>query len=542
MRNSRRSGTIVALVAVVLVAVGGAGPAATGSQGTGPGAAAPGRRPSNARPRLVLLVAVDQMRFDYLTRFRERFKGGFARLLGQGAVFTNAHLEHYPTVTAVGHSTMLSGATPALSGIVGNDWYDREAGKNVTSVFDPAVEQVGATGPASSPWRLLVSTLGDELKMAGRRSRVIGLSFKDRSAILPVGRMADGAYWLDPATRRFVSSTWYSANLPAWVDVFNERRVAEGFAGAEWRSPGGDLLKKIPPGPGPELNAAVYESQFGNELLEAFAEAALEGEQLGQRDTTDVLSVSFSSNDAVGHRRGPDSEEVAEMTVRTDQVIGTLLAAVDRKVGAGRTLVVLTSDHGVAPLPELMAERRMPGGRMTTAQLADPVEAALAAAYGPGRWVAGMAGSSLYLNRALIRDKELDDREVEARAVRALADVPHVARAFTRGQLLAGQVPDDPVSRRVLRGFHPRRSGDVEVLLDPYWIREAEGTTHGTPYSYDSHIPLVLMGPGIRPGRHHRAVALNDLAPTLATLLEVETPSGSVGRVLEEALADRAAR
>lgn len=532
-----RTRPILLATVVGVLAAGGVLAAAAAPQAPARAAPAPpGRAGASPRPRLLLLVAVDQMRFDYLTRFRERFKGGFARLLGEGAVFTNAHLEHYPTVTAVGHATMLSGAIPSLSGIVGNDWYDRETGKNVTSVFDPAAQQVGATGAASSPWRLQVSTLGDELKMAGRRSRAIGVSFKDRSAILSVGRMADGAYWLDSATRRFVSSTWYFANLPAWVEAFNERRVAEGFAGAEWRTAAGALLKKLPLAPGPELEAAVYGSPFGNELLESFAEAALEGEQLGQRDATDVLSVSFSSNDAVGHGWGPDSEEVADLTVRTDQVVGALLAAVERKVGPGRTLVVLTSDHGVAPLPEVMAERRMPGGRMTTADLSGPVEAALAEAYGSGPWVEGAAGSALYLNRALARERKLDAGEMQARAARALAEVPHVFRVYTREQLLSGQVPGDPASRRVLRSFHPRRSGDLEVLLEPYWIRAAAGTTHGTPYSYDSHIPLVLMGPGIRPGRYHRAVALNDLAPTLATLLEVETPSGSVGRVLEEAL------
>jgi type I phosphodiesterase/nucleotide pyrophosphatase len=492
--------------------------------------------PAPGRPRLLLLIAVDQMRYDYLTRFRDRFSRGFAQLLREGAVFTNATLQHYPTVTAVGHSTMLTGATPALSGIVGNDWYDRATGRSVTSVSDPAVRPLGGEGPASSPSRLLVSTVGDELKMAGRRSRVIGLSFKDRSAILPAGRMADGAFWQDPASRRFVSSTWYFAELPSWVTAFNARRIADSFAGAEWKAPDGRVLRKMPPAPGPELNAAIAETPFGNELLEAFAEAALEGEKLGQGEGTDVLTVSFSANDWVGHKRGPDSPELADITVRTDQVVGALFAAVERNVGLARTVVVLTADHGVAPVPELMAQRRMPGGRMTTADLAGPVAAALSAAYGPGKWVEGTAGSELYLNRTLIAHNRLDERDVERRAARVLADLPHVMRVYTREQLLDGAAPPDPPSQRVLRGFHPQRSGDVGVVLEPYWMREDHGTTHGSPYSYDAHIPLVLRGPGIRPGRYDRAVVLNDLAPTLATLLDVETPSGSVGRVLDEAL------
>jgi hypothetical protein len=531
---NRRMRAVVAVVGVVLVTSLGAAPWAAVLQTPAANAAV-----SSPAPRLVLLIAVDQMRYDYLTRFRDRFKGGFARLLSEGAVFTNAYLEHYPSVTAIGHATMLSGATPALSGIVGNDWYDRETGKNVTSVFDPTAQMLGTTGAASSPGRLLVSTVPDELKMAGRGSRAIGVSFKDRSAILTVGRMADAAYWQDSATRRFVSSTWYMTALPAWVVAFNDRRPVDAFAGAEWKGPGGALLKKMPAEPGAELNSAVYESPFGNELLESFAEAALDGEQLGHHDATDVLSVSFSSNDGLGHRVGPDSAEVADMTVRTDQVIGVLLEAVERRVGPGRTIVALTADHGVAPVPEEMAKRRMPGGRITTGDLAAPVEAALIQAYGPGKWVEGTAGSALYLNRALIREKKLEEADVQARAARALMDQPHVARVFTREELRRGQVPSDPVSRRVLRGFHVQRSGDLDVVLEPYWMREAKGTTHGTPYSYDTHIPLVLLGPGIRPGRYDRAVALNDLAPTLATLLSVETPSGSVGRVLDEALSER---
>jgi len=500
-------------------------------------ASAPPEGVGAERPRLVLLLAIDQLRYDYLVRFRDRFEGGLARLLAEGAVFTNAHLEHYPTVTAVGHATMLSGATPALSGIVGNDWYDRETGTSVTSVADPAVQLVGGTGPGSSPARLLVSTLADELKMAGRRSRAIGVSFKDRSAILPVGRGADAAYWLDRRTGRFVTSTWYLDRLPAWVAAFNDRRPMEAFAGRRWTDAAGRVLATMPAASGEALTDAVYGSPFGNDLLASLAEKALEEEGLGQGPGTDVLSVGFSSNDAVGHSSGPDSDEVADITVRTDQAVGALLAAVDRRVGLGRTLVVLTSDHGVAPVPEVTAKRRLPGGRMKTADLVDPVEAALAAAYGPGKWVEGTAGSALYLSRSLVREKALDEAAVQATAARALAAVPHVARVFTRSQLLLGQVPDDPPSRRVLRSFHPGRSGDLEVLLEPYWMRSSAGTTHGTPYSYDSHVPLVLVGPGIRPGLCHRAVALNDLAPTLATLLEVETPSGSVGTVLVEALA-----
>ena len=495
----------------------------------------PTPEPAAARPRLLLLVAVDQFRYDYLTRFRGDFKGGFDRLLREGASFTNAHLEHYPTVTAVGHSTMLSGAPPSLSGIIGNDWYDRQTHQNITSVADPATKVVGGpAGAGSSPHRLLVSTLADELKLAGRPSRAIGLSFKDRSAILTVGRMADGAYWFDSKTGTFVTSTWYREELPAWLREWNARKPADAFVGRDWA--GG----KLPMAPGTELYSAVSSSPFGNELLLSLAEAALRGEGLGSREATDVLSVSFSSNDAVGHQKGPDSPEVAAITRDTDRVLGQLLETVDRQVGLERVIVALTADHGVAPIPEALVKKKMPGGRMGRVDLLAPVERALEASLGPGQWIEGRAGSSLYLNRALLREKGLELEAVAEKAAEAARALPEVYRAFTRGQLLRGAVPDDPWCRRVLRGYHPARSGDVEILLYPYWIGGGDSpATHGTPYSYDTHIPLILRGTAFRAGRYDRAVALNDLAPTLATLLEVETPSGSSGRVLVEALAPR---
>jgi predicted AlkP superfamily pyrophosphatase or phosphodiesterase len=495
--------------------------------------------------RLVLLIAVDQLRYDYLTRFRDEYTSGFDRLLRNGANYVNAHLEHYPTVTAVGHSTMLSGAFPKASGIMGNDWYDRESGKNVTSVLDESVQLLGGSpGAGSSPRRLLVSTVGDELKRAKNSSKVVGISLKDRGAILPVGHMADGAYWFDSDTGNFVSSTYYFSMLPEWVTAFNAARHADRFAGAEWRSeaPAAAGLFKMPAQVGPKLFDAVYASPFGNELLEHFVEEAVREEKLGQRDTTDLLTVSFSSNDAVGHSHGPDSAQVRAISVQTDRILGKLFDYVDKSVGMQHVLVVLTADHGVMPLPEELKRQRMPGGRTSSPALFDPIKSALSARFGPGEWLEGTAGTSPYFNLKLIREKELDRAEVERVAAEAAAGIPHVAHVYTRTQLLLGQTPGDILSGRVVRSFHARRSGDLEIVFDPYWIRGGSGTTHGTPYSYDSHIPLIFMGPGIEAGRYVRPAALNDLTPTLATLLEIETPSGSAGRPLAEmmtAAADR---
>jgi arylsulfatase A-like enzyme len=282
----------------------------------------------------------------------------------------------------------------------------------------------------------------------------------------------------------------------------------------------------------------VFGSPAGNELLEAFVEQAIEAERLGRHDTTDLLTVSFSSNDVVGHSFGPDAPEVRDISIRTDRLLAKLFDYLDRLIGLQNVLVMLTADHGVSPLPEKLAERKMPGGRMTGADLFDPMRAALEAKFGKGEWILDTAGTSPYLNLDLIRAKGVDEAEVRRTAAKAVATEPHVLRVYTRDQLLLGQVPHDPISDRVIRSFNAKRSGDLEILLEPYWIRSAHGTTHGTPYSYDSHIPLIFMGPQIRPGHYFQNVALNDAAPTLATILGVETPSGSVGRVLYEIIRD----
>ena len=511
-------------------------------------AAAPAAQPIASRGiRLVLLIAVDQFRFDYLTRFRGEYTYGLKRLLTEGAVFTDANLEHYPTVTAVGHSTMLSGATPSVSGIIGNDWFDRASGATVTSVSDSTVTVLGAApGAGASPRRLLVSTVGDEIKMSSGflkgtpdAPRVLGMSLKDRSAILPTGRGADAAYWWDTKTGNFVTSTYYVPELPPWVRAFNDQKAPDTYAGRTWRllARPETSVRQLPADHTQALYDGIYGSPFGNDLLVSFADSALTAERLGQRGATDLLSVSFSSNDSVGHTRGPDSAEVRDIAVKTDRVIGRLLSRVDRLVGLQHVLVGLTADHGVAPVPELSNERGLPGGRITSNDLFGPIQQVLESKYGQGKWVLATAGSSLYLNYELMAKLRLDPAEVRRTAADAAAAVPHVARVYTRDQLQRGEVSTDRIAQRVLRGFNQQRSGDLEILLEPYWMRQAPpGTTHGTPYNYDAHIPLILMGARIKPGEYSDHVALNDLAPTLATLLGVEIPAGSSGRVLTEAL------
>ena len=485
------------------------------------------------KPKLVLAIAVDQFRYDYLLRFRSEYKQGLDRLLTRGAVFSNAYYQHFPTVTAVGHATYMSGALPSVSGIIANDWYERAEGRSVTSVSDDAVKMLGGDGDGgASPRRLLVNTVGDELKMSDSgRSRVIGLSLKDRSAILPAGHMADGAFWFDTKDGQFVSSTYYFPALPAWVSVFNEEHHLDQYKGARWQ--GGQL----PGESGPKLYQAVYASPFGNELLESLAERAIVAEKLGQRDVTDLLAISFSSNDAIGHALGPDSAEVHEISVRTDQVFGKLFQFLESKVGIENVLVIFTADHGVAPVPEVNQARKMPGGRMPPRIVRDTVQAALTKKYGEGDWISSPAEHSLYLNLDLIREKKLDRAEVNAAAAEAARAIPHVLRVYAREQLMGGKAMEDAVGRRVMNGFYERRSADIFVLLEPYWMFSAHGTTHGSAFDYDTHVPVIFMGPGIKAGRFDDTIAVNDIAPTLATLLGIATPSGSAGRVLAEIFA-----
>jgi len=491
------------------------------------------------KPKLVLVIAIDQFRYDYLTRYRGEYHAGFDRLLTRGAVFTNARYRHFPPLTALGHSVILSGAMPAVSGIAGNEWYDRDEGRHVTSVSDSHTQLVGGNGgPGCSPHRLLVSTVGDELKMAdGGKSRVIGISLKDRAAILLAGHMADGAYWFDNASGNFVGSTYYFRELPGWVKDFNDGRPAEKYRGAAW------LNHKLPENLkdlyGTSEESPLESTSFGNELVEQLAERAVIGEQLGRRDFTDVLAISFTSNDKVGHDYGPDSAEARDVAMSADHLIEKLFQTVDRQVGLDNVLVVLTGDHGAAPSPEVNAMRKMPGGRIQVTTLKQVAQAALAKKYGAGDWVAGAWDVSVYLNAATVARMRLDPAVVDRTAAQALMAMPHIARVYTREEISRGELLRDDIGTLITNGFNVRRGPDIEVVTDPYWIVSNKAASHTSPYGYDVHVPLIFMGPGIRAGRYDGSIAVNDVAPTLATMLEVETPSGSAGRVLSEMLVPR---
>ncbi|HEY6242416.1 MAG TPA: alkaline phosphatase family protein [Pyrinomonadaceae bacterium] len=541
------------------------------------------------RPRLVLLIAVDQFRYDYLERFGDLFgPNGFKRLLRDGASWTQSNYDHMPTYTAPGHATMMTGAYPAETGIVGNEWPDRSTGKNVSSVSDTTVTSLGGAPdePASSPKRLMSSTVGDELRLASNdRSKVIGISIKDRAAILPAGRHANAAYWFSWINGNMVSSTYYFNALPNWVVAFNNTHPADKFFGKKWERllPESEYLKRAgadaPPwenigtvagdtntfphtvtGGATSVGRAFYNAldytPFSNDLLLSFTEQAIVNEQLGQDDDTDVLTVSFSADDYVGHRYGPYSQEVMDVTLRVDQQIGSLLDFVNARVGLSNTLVAFTADHGVAPIPEHAAALGLGGGRIRGQDVMGAIRSAINARYNPqnktpdptadyiykyeysGALRDAFTNGNIYFNYdALKRDGVSLDEITEVAGKGALM-VPGIARYFTRKQLQQGATSiTDPIERRALHGFYPTRSGDLVLIPEPYkYLNETITATHGSPYSYDTNVPTVIMGAGVNPGRYYEAASPADIAPTLCALLGITKPSAATGRVLIEAL------
>jgi predicted AlkP superfamily pyrophosphatase or phosphodiesterase len=503
------------------------------------------------RPKLVVGIVIDQFRYDYLTRFRAGYHGGLDLLMKEGADFTNAHYMQVPTVTAVGHSIFMSGAMPSLSGIISNAWYDRNTKKQVTSVCDWSETVVG--GPTSkegekctdedpaSPRRFLVSTVGDELRDADDKSVVVGVSLKARAAILPSGHRANGAFWFDIKSGNFVTSSYYMKELPGWASEFNAKKLPAGYVSEGWPDfPSWSFKAK--PG-SPDLYGKIPASPWGNELVEKFAESALSGEQLGTHGSTDLLTVSFSSNDYIGHAVGPDAPEVRDMAIRVDALIGKLLKVVDEKVGLKNTIVVLTADHGVSPAPKVNQARKMPGTYIY-ADTVDIVKSALNRQFGEADWVESGDTEGIYFNRETLRTfRTKEGRPVEASEVyrvakEALLAVPqlHAVRVYDATQLANG-IGGDSIAKAFVNGFFPRESPDLALAFEPYAMPgHGSGTTHFSPYDYDKHVPILFMGPGIRAGKYNGEVKPNDIAATLATMLSIETPSGSSGRVLTEML------
>jgi predicted AlkP superfamily pyrophosphatase or phosphodiesterase len=565
----RRVAAFVALLFVLGTAVFAAAPSDAG-KGLPP------------RPRLVVLISIDQFRADYLTRFADLFLppqpapgkvGGFRWLMERGAYHTDAHHDHYPLYTGPGHSILLTGAPPYKSGIVGNEWFDRGLGRSRYCVEDPESPLVGVGKPEGkagiSPATLRVSTVGDELKIAtGRKARVWGLALKDRAAVLMAGRLADGVLWFDDETGNWISSRFYypEGALPAWVTAWNgkERAAAiDGLFGKEWKPsfPASAIARLFTPGsryandpsalgtgfpheitgglkkPGKDFYRAWATTPYANGYVLDTARRLIAAEKLGQDPIPDLLAINLSSNDYVGHAYGPDSPEALDITVQTDRQLADFFNALGRAVpgGLSRVVVILTADHGVVGLPGALKEAGFPAGSYDEEGLQKAVAAALGDGGGDRKeGVPVLVEDNLYLSDKLAPEAR---QKAEETAARVAAAQPGVYAAYTRSQILAGQLPATDIGARIARSFHPKVSGDVVLVLDPYWVPgKLVGTTHGTPYAYDTSVPLLLAGPGIRKGRYTERVSTLDIAPTLAYLLGILQPSGCEGRVLSKAV------
>ena len=535
-------------------------------------ASAPIHAQTPIRAKLAVVIAIDQFRADYLRRFQRYFgPGGFNLFLRRGANFTEAHYQHSVTHTCPGHAVILTGSYANRNGIVANSWYSEATRKSEYCAADTLAKLIGATTEGRSPRNLLDSTVGDRLKTTTNgRSRVVAIAGKDRSAIMLGGHLADGAYWTEDTL--VVSSTYYMRELPAWVTRFNGSGAITKFIGATWNralpaaaygslgpddvdaeeSPAGmgrTFPHQLTTGRSSPANfiAAFQTSPFENEVLVDLAMEAIVQEQLGRDTVPDLLALGFSANDLVGHSFGPDSHEVMDITVRTDRLLERFFGFLDQQIGLDSVIIVLTADHGVSPLPEVF-RRQNPGSqaaRFDVSVIGAAAELALRTRFGRPRrpryldqpsWIMNQGWPSLYLNLEGLEDRQIPPEEAERIAQEAVEKIPGVERAITASELRRQR--SQGLHSRAELSFHPARSGNVYFELAPYLLPETQpvGTTHGSPWSYDTHVPMLWYFPGIAPGARTGTVGVADLAPTLAALLGIPPPGGAAGRVLRELL------
>lgn len=516
------------------------------------------------KPDLVLQITVDQLRGDVIQQNLERFgPGGFRLLVENGAVYANARYQHANTMTAAGHATLATGGNAAQHGMISNSWWDRELGEHVNCAQDeqsPYVDDSTRTG--RSPKRLASSTFSDELLLAtGGASRSFGVSTKDRGAIMMAGR-GGKAYWYSTQTGRYTTTTWYHRDLPGWVKAWNDRGLAAGYAGQTWdlvadrnryaaadrddrafEVPRGELGNTFPHVMAGDTSGRYFAdlrySPWVDELTLSFTEALIDAEQVGQRGETDFLAVSFSATDYIGHAYGPFSLEAEDNLLRLDRVIAGLLSAVDRAVGLDRTLVVLSSDHGVQATPEYAREQGFTGARLGTSEMLGPINERLSEYFETDeRLIAAFSRPSLFLDLDALRKAGVTRSHAEAALAREVVKLDGIRAAFTRTDLLEGNLPDTALARTVANAFHPQRSGDVYVVAEPFWFfgwsTDGDAAVHGSHYPADAHVPLIFAGPGVPAITVHRPVAPRDVAPTLSAYMGVLAPSGAVGEVLAE--------
>ena len=515
------------------------------------------------RPKLILVLSIDQMRFDYLTRFDDLYKGGFRTLLDQGAIFSNANFRHAMTWTGPGHSVILSGRYPSHSGIVANDWYDPFLGRVVDAVEDPAHSPLGGEGSGASPVNFMGSALGDVLKQKSPESHVVAVSLKDNSAILMAGPEGDAAYWYETSGGNFITSTYYMSKAPAWLENWNDLRLADRYAGKEWtRLLEDEKLYEQYAGPdaiegewdrknivfphsirGTPPQEGFYEdlkrTPFADDMVLSLSLRAMSAHQLGLDNSTDILAIGFSATDTVGHLYGAESQEVMDQLLRLDLILEDLFQEVEAQVGLANTLVVLTADHGVLPLVETLQTKGIEARRAHPQVLEGAVEQALENRFpGVGGLIAHFARDTkdIHLDEEVMRRHQLEPREVESAIIDALLSTGLVEAVYTRSQLSSDEPSSDPYIELFRNSFFQPRSPHLTVLVKKYTYIEVYpgGTGHGTAYDYDRHVPIIFMGPNIEAGSYPDPCGPEDIAPTLAKLLGLDFPRETDSRLLLE--------
>lgn len=511
-----------------------------------------------ARPKLVVGIVVDQMRYDYLYRYYDKYQeGGFKRMLNEGFNCRDHHYHYSNTSTGPGHASVYTGSAPAIHGILANDWYVPALNKNMNCVADSTVSGVGTDkNGKGSPRNMLVTTMTDQLRIANNfRSKTISIALKDRSAVLPGGHTSSGSYWYDGDTGNFVTSSFYMTQLPEWVQAFNAKKLAAKYLEKGWKpllplrsyqestaddqayEEGLDGNEK----PVFPYKLAVSEpdlvgsTPWGNTLTKDMALAAIRAEKLGRSGFTDFLALSFSAPDGVGHKFGPNSIEQQDLYLRLDQELAELFSFLDSWTGKGNYTVFLSADHGVVDVPEFLTDHKVPAGRYNSADIFGKIRSDIAREFSED-FVKAISSGQLYLDKNQMKRKGVTIQAVQDVVRQSISEMPAVANVVNLRNL--EQEPLTDLQKQLFRNdYNPKRSGDLLIVMQPQWIgRGKHGTTHGTAYNYDTQVPFLLFGWGIKHGETFDRTYISDIAPTISALLHILPPSGSLGRIVGSAL------
>lgn len=513
------------------------------------------------RPKLVVGLVVDQMRWDYLYRYYNRYsEGGFKRMVNEGFSAENTFIPYTPTYTACGHSSIYTGSVPAINGIIGNDWYDPQLKRGVYCAEDTTVKTVGSDTRAGlmSPKNMLTTTITDELRLATNfKSKVIGISLKDRGSILPAGHSANAAYWYDGGTGDWITSTHYMAQLPTWLADYNKLKMADKYFEKNWNTlypietynqstsdnkeyEGKSRGEQTPTFPHPfKLYAGknydmIKSSPYGNTMTLELAKLAINSEKLGQSGSPDFLAVSCSATDYVGHQYGPNSIEAEDTYLRLDQDLEQFFNYLDTKIGKGNYLVFLSADHGAAHVPGFMAENKLPGGLFNDSPVIKSLNTTIEEKFKVKKAIITSTNSQFYFNHQAIKDANADFDAIKSLAIETLKEQDGIMDAIDLSKLASSTLPE-PIKKAITNGYNARRSGDVYYILKSNYFEGGKtGTTHGAWFPYDSHIPCVFMGWNVKPGKTNKTHYMTDIAATLAAMLHIQMPSGCIGEPITE--------